>query len=181
MGLLETTRSSFDIKAPTAASEGRMIGSFSRSIATGGEYAARKANSDTPGESLPIFLDGVYADPDNTGTPEFFPLPAPDDHEIARVSAATTRGILHLRPQRLLSEVAVSLAGLVEEIVYINVPVAKQLEEEGTLVLLYLLADKSHPSTITGVIDVYEQHTGNINEQYGILIVVGNTENFDIR
>ncbi|MBW2726756.1 MAG: transposase zinc-binding domain-containing protein [Deltaproteobacteria bacterium] len=28
-----------------------------------------------------IFLDGVYADPDNTGTPEFFPLPAPDDDE----------------------------------------------------------------------------------------------------
>ena len=21
----------------------------------------------------PVFLDGVYADPDNTGTPEFFP------------------------------------------------------------------------------------------------------------
>ena len=36
-----------------------------------------------------VFLDGVYADPDDTGTPEFYPLPAPDDAEIARVAAAS--------------------------------------------------------------------------------------------
>ena len=52
-----------------------------------------------------IFLDGVYAAPDNTDTPEFFPLPAPDDHEIARVAAATARGIIRLLERRgLLSD-----------------------------------------------------------------------------
>jgi hypothetical protein len=43
-----------------------------------------------------IFLDGVYADPDNTGTPVSFPLPPPDDEEIARVAADTARGIIRL-------------------------------------------------------------------------------------
>jgi hypothetical protein len=53
-----------------------------------------------------IFLDGVYADPDNTGTPEFFPLPAPDDAEIARVVAASAKGIVRLLERRgLLSDV----------------------------------------------------------------------------
>jgi hypothetical protein len=55
-----------------------------------------------------IFLDGVYAvyaDPDNTGKPEFFSLPAPDDDEIARVAAATARGIIRLLERRgLLSD-----------------------------------------------------------------------------
>ncbi len=54
-----------------------------------------------------IFLDGVYADPDNTETPEFFPLPAPDDEEIARVAAASARGIIRpLERRRLLSDYA---------------------------------------------------------------------------
>jgi hypothetical protein len=52
-----------------------------------------------------VFLDGVYADPDNTGTPEFFPLPAPDDEEIARVAAASAKGIIRLLARRgLLSD-----------------------------------------------------------------------------
>jgi hypothetical protein len=52
-----------------------------------------------------IFLDGVYADPDNAGTPAFFPLPAPDDEEIARVAAASARGIICLLERRgLLSD-----------------------------------------------------------------------------
>ncbi len=52
-----------------------------------------------------VFLDGVYADPDDTGTPEFYPLPAPDDEEIARVVAASARGILRLLERRgLLSD-----------------------------------------------------------------------------
>ena len=52
-----------------------------------------------------IFLDGVYADPDNTGTPEFFPLPVPDDDEIARVAAASAKGIIRLLERRgLLSD-----------------------------------------------------------------------------
>ena len=38
-------------------------------------------------------------------SPEFFPLPAPDDHEIARVAAATARGIIRLLERRgLLSD-----------------------------------------------------------------------------
>jgi hypothetical protein len=49
-----------------------------------------------------VFLDGVYADPDNTGTPEFFPLPAPGDEEIARVAAASARGIIRLLERRSL-------------------------------------------------------------------------------
>jgi hypothetical protein len=52
-----------------------------------------------------VFLDGVYADPDNTGTPEFFPLPAPADEEIARVAAASAKGIIRLLERRgLLSQ-----------------------------------------------------------------------------
>ncbi len=47
-----------------------------------------------------IFLDGVYADPGNTGTPEFFALPAPDDEEIARVAAASAQGIIRLLERR---------------------------------------------------------------------------------
>ncbi len=52
-----------------------------------------------------IFLDGVYADPGNTGTPEFFPPPAPTDEEIARVAAASAQGIIRLLERRgLLSD-----------------------------------------------------------------------------
>ena len=52
-----------------------------------------------------VFLDGVYADPDDTGAPEFYPLPAPDDDEIARVAAAGARGIIRLLVRRgLLSD-----------------------------------------------------------------------------
>jgi hypothetical protein len=52
-----------------------------------------------------VFLDGVYADPDHTGTPEFFPLPPPDDEEIARVAATTAKGIIRLLERRgLLSQ-----------------------------------------------------------------------------
>jgi hypothetical protein len=46
-----------------------------------------------------------YADPDHTGKPEFFSLPAPDDDEIARVAAATARRIIRLLERRgLLSD-----------------------------------------------------------------------------
>jgi hypothetical protein len=52
-----------------------------------------------------VFLDGVYADPNHTGKPEFFSLPAPDDEEIARVAAASARGIIRLLERRgLLSD-----------------------------------------------------------------------------
>jgi hypothetical protein len=52
-----------------------------------------------------VFLDGVYADPENTGAPEFYPLPAPDDQEIGRVAASSARGIIRLLERRgLLSE-----------------------------------------------------------------------------
>ena len=52
-----------------------------------------------------VFLDGVYADPDNTGTPKFYPLPAPGDEEIARVVANSAKGIIRLLERRgLLSD-----------------------------------------------------------------------------
>ena len=52
-----------------------------------------------------VFLDGVYADPNHTGTPEFFPLPEPDDEEVARVIAGSARGIIRLLQRRgLLSD-----------------------------------------------------------------------------
>jgi hypothetical protein len=41
-----------------------------------------------------LVLDGLYADPEATGTPTFHALPAPDDSEIARVTAALARRIV---------------------------------------------------------------------------------------
>jgi hypothetical protein len=52
-----------------------------------------------------LILDGVYADPENTGTPTFHALPAPDDQEIARVTAAVAKRIVRLLTRRgLLAE-----------------------------------------------------------------------------
>jgi hypothetical protein len=47
-----------------------------------------------------IILDGVYADPEATGTPTFHTLPPPDDSEIARVTAAVAKRIVRLLTRR---------------------------------------------------------------------------------
>jgi hypothetical protein len=47
-----------------------------------------------------LILDGVYADPKNTGTPTFHALPAPADPEIARVTAAVVKRIVRLLSRR---------------------------------------------------------------------------------
>jgi hypothetical protein len=52
----------------------------------------------------------VYADPENTGTPSFHALPAPDDPEIARVTAAVAKRIVRLLTRRGLLPEAGQLA-----------------------------------------------------------------------
>ncbi len=50
-----------------------------------------------------LLLDGVYA-PDAMGSPRFYPLPPPDDAEVARVAAQVAKRIAHLLERRGLGE-----------------------------------------------------------------------------
>ncbi len=51
-----------------------------------------------------LVLDGVYADPDETGTPRFFALSPPSDEEIARVTASVAKRVVRLLIRRGLLE-----------------------------------------------------------------------------
>jgi len=51
-----------------------------------------------------LVLDGVYADPEDTGTPRFFELPPPSDEEVARVTALVAKRIVRLLMRRGLLE-----------------------------------------------------------------------------
>jgi hypothetical protein len=47
-----------------------------------------------------VIIDGVHADPRNTGGPTFHALSAPADQEIARVTAAVAKRIVRLLTRR---------------------------------------------------------------------------------
>jgi hypothetical protein len=51
-----------------------------------------------------LVLDGVYADPEGTGTPRFSALSPPSDEEIARVTASVAKRVVRLLLRRGLLE-----------------------------------------------------------------------------
>jgi hypothetical protein len=51
-----------------------------------------------------IALDGVYADPEDTGTPRFFALSPVSDEEVARVTATVAKRVVTLLIRRGLLE-----------------------------------------------------------------------------
>ena len=55
-------------------------------------------------EIMPIVLDGVYADPENTGTPRFFALSPVSDEEVARVTSIVAKRVVALLIRRGLLE-----------------------------------------------------------------------------
>ena len=49
-----------------------------------------------------LILDGVYADPEDTGTPRFFALSPPSDEEIARVTASVAKRVVGLAGKHVM-------------------------------------------------------------------------------
>ncbi len=78
-----------------------------------------------------LVLDGVYADPDDTGTPRFFALSPPSDEEIARVTASVAKRVVRLLLRR----------GLLEQD---GPPLADPLEEEEPLLAACAQASVRH-------------------------------------
>ncbi len=78
-----------------------------------------------------LVLAGVYADPDDTGTPRFFALSPPSDEEIARVTASVAKRVVRLLLRR----------GLLEQD---GPPLADPLQEEEPLLAACAQASVRH-------------------------------------